>query len=444
MPRAAATTHVPRQGPAPGYGRIQVYDNTVLAGIEVAPNFMQDHMMSGDIGDLSPAAAPSERASHVGGLIPSRRASMASLGTAASRTPTAKLANEVSFSRRPGAVRSMAISAAGTAAAPGEQNAVARRQVELKSKYDRAESVRGKDAKEIQDRVKRMHELREERFKRLLDGITAQGELHYQTAMALRDRTERMDNQVRQLHAEMEEKVFEPMERQCAEYLNPPDRRVEHQLSGTKKVGFELPGQTFRLSYNVLQDPARRPLVEAAKENAFHQAAEVLLGRSQSAPSLHGLLKQGPPAPNRNSMIPQSLSRNTLEPENWHQVALQGTLFGHNAQVSEQGHGFKRARRGGAGVHVPDESDGVVPAGTRRSRTVGINDKGILHSTRAFGGETMAQKTDVGHSSVAPGQDHYTYEVGGDTTDLEFPLGKRLFPEYYIQVDNTKFWEPHH
>jgi hypothetical protein len=337
-------------------------------------------------------------------------------------------------------VRSIGITAGASLSPLDTQGPVARRQAELMAKYDKIEGSRTGDAKEIQDRLKRMHEMREERFKRLLDGLTMQTEVHYQTAMALRDRNERMDNQVRQTHAEMEEKVFEPMERQCGAFLNPPNRHLEIERNGCKKVGFQIPGDTFRLTYSASRDPARRPLVEAAKENAFHVAAEAFLSKSQSAPSLHGLLKQGPPAPNRNGIVPQSLSRNTLEPENWGQVALQATLFGHNAQVSEQGCGFKRARRGGPNIHVPDELDGVIPAGTRKSRAGNHYDKGILQGSRAFGGETTDYYTDVGHSSAAPGQDHFTYEVGGKAVDAEFPLGKRPFPDFYVQVDPTKFF----
>jgi len=412
---------------------MQGFDNTALANIESASAYHDDGVSR----DVSPRNGRISR--ERGGANMSRRPSATSVATGLTRAQSAQSGTATNL-RRPGAVRSIGMTA-GSAPSPtlDTQGPVARRQVELMAKYDKIETQRGGDAKDIQDRLKRMHEMREDRFNRLLDGLTMQTEVHYQTALALRERNERLDNQVRQLHAEMEEKIFDPMERQCGTYLNPPDRHAEIEQSGSKKVDFKIPGQTFRLSYNALQDPARRPLVEAAKENAFHVAAEQFLRKSQSAPGLHGLLKQGAPAPNRNGIVPQSLSRPSLEPENWHQVALQGTLFGHNAQVSEQGHGFKRARRGGSNVHVPDESDGVIPAGTRKSRTLGINDKGILHAARAAGGETTDYRTDVGHSSSAPAQDHYTFEVGQHAAALEFPLGKRLFPDFYVSVDPSKF-----
>ena len=49
----------------------------------------------------------------------------------------------------------------------------------------------------------------------------------------------------------------------------------------------------------------------------------------------------------------------------WSPVKLQGTPYGRQAQQAEQGAEFTRTRRGGQGVFLPDESDGVTAAGKR-------------------------------------------------------------------------------
>merc|ERR1719263_439633 len=130
-------------------------------------------------------------------------------------------------------------------------------------------------------------------------------------------------------------------------------------------------------------------------------------------------------------VIPGARSRPTLEPSLWSQEHLQGTLFGHFAQIAEQGAEFKRSRRGGTDIHIPDENDGVEAVGKRNTRAFGRNDLGILKGDTAAQGESSTKKTAWGAASGAPTQDHYTYETGTRVTDIEFPLGKRMFPEFH-------------
>lgn len=85
-----------------------------------------------------------------------------------------------------------------------------------------------------------------------------------------------------------------------------------------------------------------------------------------------------------------------------------------------------RARRGGCGVHLPDESDGHWVAGTRRSR-VGHRDMGILKGNVGSRGESSEFKTQQGASCGAPAQDHYSYEKSKEVTDMEFPPGKKAW-----------------
>merc|ERR1719487_1323132 len=95
-------------------------------------------------------------------------------------------------------------------------------------------------------------------------------------------------------------------------------------------------------------------------------------------------------------VVPRARSRPTMEPELWSQVRLQGTLFGHFAQIAEQGADFKRSRRGGTNVFIPSEMDGVEAVGKRNTRAFGRNDLGILKGDTAAQGESSTFKSTWG------------------------------------------------
>lgn len=314
-----------------------------------------------------------------------------------------------------------------------------RRYQEMLHKKEKHDAVRDRDQKLITERIESSKDLREARFKRLLSSMTGEGTLAFETAMDLRERSEREEARRRELYKDWDENIFQPMAAQAHRRLNPPDRRFEQALSGTRSVTWSLPGdEEIRLIHKVRDCPVRRPMVEHAKENAFHLAAEKVLGRSQSAPILRGgAASGGLDLPSRTSgvlgytedeIIPKARSKETLDPTVWSQTRIQDTLYGHFAQKSEQGKGFKACIRQGPNMHLPDESDGVPVAGVRFSRATGYNDKGILVGERAARGESSVCKTFHGRSSAAPAQDHFTFETGRRVTDLEFPLGRRPPP----------------
>jgi len=303
-----------------------------------------------------------------------------------------------------------------------------RRLAELRAKFEKTEAVRDRDRKVIAERVDFFKEQREDRFKRLLDELGGRDNLAYTLALEIRQREAHQQNRRRELHAAWEDKVYSPIAAQAHERMNPPNRAQQQRLQGTKSVSFEMPGKSFRLHASVCEDPVRKSLVDTVKENAFHQAATVVLGQSRSAPDLHSLrLPPGQQPP----LIPRALSRPVLEPMQWGEVPIKGTIYGHTAQVTQNGTGFHRTIRGGKDAFLPDESDGVLPAGTRRGTDGSYNDKGILRGDVGPRGSTSEFKTFVGSSSGAPAQDHYTYGTGTRITDLEFPPGKRMFAEYH-------------
>lgn len=298
-----------------------------------------------------------------------------------------------------------------------------RKHAEIVSKYQKSESLRAQDRKDIREKVERQKDMRESRFKRLLESVTGDNNVAYKTALDLRDREEREAMRRQARHDEWNEKVYHPMASQAFDYLNPPDRAALQKQVGYKRVSWNMPGRKFKLSANVHEDPNRRPIVDNARESSFHQTAGLMLGQSQSAPNIHTVA-----ATSHGSFLPRALSRPVLEPTNWSHVALQGTLYGMAAQVAEHGPGFTRTKRGGPDVHLPDETDGVPVAGTRLHRAEGYCHKGILHGDVATSGESSGLRMEHGAGWGAPAQDHFLFETGHNVTNLEFPLGKRAFP----------------
>jgi len=397
---------LPREGPAPGKGRMFVFDRTVWAEFQD----LQSDIGGPDdppVGLSSNSRRPSGAESHL-----SKKAEIKSKpvgGTASRRSKsddTPRSAGDMEQQKKD-----------KPRLTPEE-----RKRAEILSKLSKVEAQRQRDLKDMVEVVEKRHERRAERFERLLDNVTGRDNLAYRTAMALRERDDHEIRRKRQLHENWDEQVYKPIATQAYEHMNPPNRNIKQMQHGSKSVGFLLPDSKKTLVANVDGDPNRKPVIEMAKENAFHQVANAVLGKSSSAPDLR--LMAG-------HVVPRARSRPTMEPELWSQVHLQGTLFGHFAQIAEQGANFKRARRGGTDVHIPDEHDGVEAVGKRSTRSFGRNDLGILKGDTAAQGESSGHKSSWGAASGAPTQDHFTYETGCRVTDVEFPLGKRMFAGFH-------------
>jgi hypothetical protein len=112
-------------------------------------------------------------------------------------------------------------------------------------------------------------------------------------------------------------------------------------------------------------------------------------------------------------------------------MKLQDTMYGHFAQICEQGPGFKRLIRSGHNVFIPDEGDGIHAAGKLHTRWGGFNDVGILKGEENSRGESSRYKDDLGASHGAPTQDHFTYDTSNFATNMEFPLGKKVYPHMH-------------
>mmetsp|Transcript_43164 Transcript_43164/g.119380 ORF Transcript_43164/g.119380 Transcript_43164/m.119380 type:complete len:444 (+) Transcript_43164:230-1561(+) len=302
-----------------------------------------------------------------------------------------------------------------------------RKRKEIHSKWEKTEALRALDRKEVLERVERGRERREERYQRLYAEITSRDNLAYKTASTQREREVHQEKRRRELHAAWDEIVYQPLAEQLEQHMNPPNRAYQQRLTGSKSVEFKMPNQVFQLVANVVEDPARKPVVNLAREAAFHQVATSVLQGCYSAPDLH----HGMRAASSGSVVPRATSRPVMEPTMWSQKDIQGTMFGHFGQVAEYGPGFRRSIRGGTNVHIPDCQDNALAAGSRKHRTIGHGDVGILRGDTATRGEASHYKSSHGASSAAPLQDHFTYETGTTVTNLEFPLGKKMFPEYH-------------
>lgn len=426
---------LPREGPQDGGGCLRVTNREI---------FEANHLDDPDTPGRDPAGLP------VGLATNARRPSIAgsTLAGGASknglnkrqRTPnesksTTNARSEAGHDGQRGAGGSQAGGSQAGGSSHGDEGArghgssrqgpAERKRAEHASKWEKLDAQRDRDRKDIQERLDRNRAEREKRTKRLVANMTSQDSLAARTAVALLEREAHDNWRKQELYKDWDAKVFKPIAGQCHEHMNPANRAQQQAMSGTKSVNFTLPdaNATRKLRAPVDVCPVRKPLVETARENAFHQAASQVLGHSQSAPDLGGNMKEG-------SVVPRARSRPTLEPEIWGHVKLQGTCCGHLAQISEQGENFRKGRRGGGGIHIPDESDGISAVGKRTSRLNGHGDFGILLGDTASQGESSRYKMGHGASCAAPNQDHYMFETGDRVTAMEFPLGKKMFPAF--------------
>lgn len=411
-PTERSTTRLPRDG-CRGGGVIGVTKRGVLEAITQAASSESDPADRPDSGDSR---------SDVG--VPRRQQGRRSSDTNGSTYDLTVRSSGKETHRSNGNIS--AGSGHSMAAQPRAMDQTERKRMEICSKWKKNEALHQRDLKRAQDKVETGHDMREERFKRLLNEVSGRDNLAYKTAIALREREAHEEQRVRELHDAWEEKVYKPLADQVHERLNPPNRASLQKNAGAKAVDFKMPHEIFKpVVVNIIDDPSKQSAVEREREEGFHRAAEAILGGSRSQPGLRSL------PPPLGCVISRSRSRPVLEPHLWGQREIQGTLYGNFAQAAEFGPGFKRTLRGGANVHIHDASDGVLACGSRHSRENGHGDVGILRGDTAARGETYSYKTMQGASSAAPAQDHFTFESGDAVTNLEFPLGKKMFPAFH-------------
>lgn len=346
--------------------------------------------------------------------------------------------------------------------------------VGVRAKMEVKEEQRKGDQKELRERVERLKQMREQRFERLNDGIFHNDKFVMDAASVLRTKESEDFRRKSSLYNDWSATVYQPISDQLHNHLNPFNRMLRQSLRGTKSVDFDAE-KNFQATCPLIKDPLKRNLHAAAEEDFFHRTARTVLERhphsmscpdlqrtnltwsAQWSPAQSGSFDQGRRSspssadvtPKRSDktmrrsksdstlfspnlvQLPRGRNKPTLEPELWGQMKFQDTMYGHFAQICEEGPGFRCLLRAGNNVFIPDERDGISAAGKLHTRHGGFNDVGILKGMECSRGESSRYKDDLGSSHGAPTQDHYTYDTSTYATNIEFPLGKKVYPHMH-------------
>mmetsp|Transcript_58278 Transcript_58278/g.103494 ORF Transcript_58278/g.103494 Transcript_58278/m.103494 type:complete len:476 (-) Transcript_58278:60-1487(-) len=431
--RSPLAKRLPREGPSEGDGEMRVTKREWLQSA------------------LSAAGIDSEEPLQ---RLPSQAGrSKKSLGASTSMTQESWALGSSPSTRRTALGGSQSTPALGATAPVNGRWSWGAREAEVRKKQERMDQLRQQDQQRIADKVERRKDLRESRASRLLASTSGNFGADYETAMQLRTWAGKEEERLRDLHSEREKEVFDAIDDRLQGYLHWEQARKQQALMGQRNVAFPDSFQkevARHLTPKRLEerDPVHRPQYQHAEEEAFHrEATQVIQGLSRTA---YPEWWQEPSSPHKG-MPAKAMSREVLEPGNWEPIRLQGTMWGNNERLFDNpmrgtwgpgdpiGQGATVLKRGGPGMFVPHEADGVEAAGKRTIRSgphaIAHHDTGMLALRGGVGGaampamlgEAVLHRSSIGASSGAPMQDHYTYERGPRVTDMEFPIGKRIF-----------------
>mmetsp|Transcript_82760 Transcript_82760/g.181876 ORF Transcript_82760/g.181876 Transcript_82760/m.181876 type:complete len:408 (+) Transcript_82760:94-1317(+) len=265
----------------------------------------------------------------------------------------------------------------------------------------------------IQERRARMAQVREDRFQALLSELTEGAKVEVEATETIRKHEEFLHGKQKELYETWNSEV---------------GQRVEHHL--VKWISREKPSlpSGFREFLHRHDDPIKREVHDQDKEHGFHKAAELVLNCSTTTPEelrKRELLTQ--------AMSARETCRPMLPVPNWEQQQHFASPLGYFVQAcnrQSEGGDFPSQRRMGRDVHQHDECDGIAAAGKKKERHE-RNMLGMLEGSLAKEGQSARFKTDHGGGSGAPLQDHYHFQTGiqRELTEVEFPLGKKRFPE---------------
>lgn len=225
---------MPRDGPTPGGGLLQVKDRTLYDGqikeaIDAMDNSLPDglHLQDRKGRQRRPSALTTSNWSHGTGDWSGRRGE-------AKSNPRATASSGFSESPRSSAAGYKESNASNKRLGPQE-----RKQQEMYFKWQKMEAVRDRDQKTIQERIEKGKDMREARYKRLLAGVAGEGKLASETAKCLRDRLEYEDQRRKELHTRWQKNIYYGLCEQLDRRLNPQNRMREQMLAGRKSVGWE-------------------------------------------------------------------------------------------------------------------------------------------------------------------------------------------------------------
>lgn len=314
-----------------------------------------------------------------------------------------------SRSSRPSSVGDISPHAFSDARGPRVQSMAQHKYNDVMLKHKKFETTRERDQKYIRLMVEVKEDQRQARMTRLVENLTAGNARNpdYQASLQLTEFLANREATVSKHYLDWDKNVFGPVAKKAFFHMN------RHKIK--PMTSFNLDAPSIKLYVDTTKDPAKRQLVQNASEKSFQTEADLAITGSQPQPSFP------------LDML-HSQSRPVLEPDLWGQYG--SSVFGRFTELLDPRSTKAALRRSGRNVHLPPdaETDGCGEvAGTRHSRLFGYNDKGILQSARDRG-EAQIYKNDVGASSGAPAQDHFTYERGPEIVNLDFPPSKRVFP----------------
>jgi len=309
--------------------------------------------------------------------------------------------------------------------------------------FNKLRTRRDEDQSNIRERRDRALAIREQRFEALLNNLTTSGvDVTSTVSNLLRKADERMEEKKHRMYHTWNAQVHSRIQSQIDSLMHSPGNRcAQEMLQGSKSVGFDIPGDKKRACVSLgisdgggggfmgssppICDPMKQELKDTEMEMGFRQAFREV-NRDVMDPAWPR--RTGQPEGSRSQWRTKNeaaRSRPILEPTEWDQLSLQATPYAHFAQMVENQGAYPTRTSLKMSGFALREDDGVSTAGKRRTKFE-RNSLGVLEPG-AMRGEASKVYTSYGGSSGAPSQDHYHYAIGTKVTDIEFPLGKRIF-----------------
>jgi len=281
---------------------------------------------------------------------------------------------------------------------------------------------RDKDAEQVKERAVRSQQIREQKFREMMEDIRSNDSIRVEAAHIIHQQEMEQFKKRQYLWSEWDRGVSQRIELQLQKYM-------------TRKETTPRGPSMYREELLSTDDPVKRCLIEQKAEDNFRRLADNIIQGGRVA--MEG--KEGLEAMFNDRRIMEEevanryKSRPVLPVEQWGQQELFAGPYGYFAQRCERhdrGEPFQTTKRMGAGRHLPDEADGVETAGKKQEKTrayTKYNQMGMLVGDHCKVGDAYRHKQPHGAGSAAPLQDHYFYEKGNEVVEKEFPVGKRCF-----------------
>lgn len=318
--------------------------------------------------------------------------------------------------------------------------------------FSKLRTRRDEDQANIRERRDRALVAREQRFEALLNKLASSSAVDVRSTVSnllRKDDERRVDKKHRMYHtwnAQVHSRIQSQIDAHMHSSMGNRSAQKTTHSRGSKCAGFGIKGDEERaracqgsdeaggggglgassLPRPPICDPMKAELRDTEMEMGFRQAfREANADAMDPAWPRRTGQPEGSREPAWRTRNGAARSRPILEPTEWGQLSFQATPYAHFAQMVEHQGGYPNKTSIKMSGFAPREDDGVSTAGKRRTKFE-RNNLGALEPG-AMRGEASKVYTSYGGSSGAPSQDHYLYAIGAKVTDIEFPLGKRIF-----------------